>query len=123
MRGQHGPAECVDFVPARDGEQRAGGLILEDLVRDVEAQVAARTVAEVVIEPCRELRLVFIERKLSGRVGKELDGSRISGRRQRAAQLRRASLQQVRRGARGDEIEERRLIPDRRVLRGGRYLK
>src|SRR5262245_34565614 len=75
MRGQHGPAESVDFVPARDGEQRAGGLILEDLVRNVEAQVAARTVAEVVIDPRRELRLAFIERKLSRRVGKELDGS------------------------------------------------
>src|SRR5262245_16556534 len=123
MRRQHGAAESVDFVPARDGEQRAGGLILENAVGGVEAQITARTVAEVVVEPRRELRLSFIKRKLSGRVGEETDCSRITGRRQRAAQLSGALLQSVRRGAPGDEIEERGLISDRGVLRGGRYLK
>jgi hypothetical protein len=69
------------------------------------------------------LRLAFIEGELPRRVGKEPDGSRIICRRQCAAQLRRALLQVIGRGARGDEIEERRLISDRRVLRGGRHLK
>src|SRR5262245_18119154 len=122
MRRQHGAAESVDFVPARDGEQRTGGLILENAVGDVEAQITAGTLAEVVVEPRRELRLAFIERKLPGRVREEPDGPRIIGRRQCAAQLRGALLQSVRRGAPGDEIEERGLISDRGVLRGGRHL-
>src|SRR5262245_5896978 len=123
VRRQHGAAEAVELAPARDCEQRAGGLIFEDAVSEIEAQIAARTVAEVVIEPRRELRLAFIKRELPRRVGKEPDGSRIIRRRQCAAQLRRALLQGVGRGAPGDDVEERRLISDRRVLRGGRHLK
>src|SRR5262249_31524678 len=79
MRRQHGPAETVEFAATRNGDERAGCLILEDAVGDVEAQVTRAAVAEAVVQTRRELCLVFLERKLSRGVGEELDGSRIGG--------------------------------------------